>query len=68
MLPITLADGTGLYTVEEIAETLRKRTEWRLWAESRQRRPKDRKIPIYPDLCEAIRAYQSAESLLARTK
>jgi MFS superfamily sulfate permease-like transporter len=78
MLPITLVDATGLYTVEEIAETLRergvvlaaagRRTEWRLWAESRQRRPEDRKIPIYPDLCEAIRAYQSAEPLLASTK
>ena len=78
MLPVTLVDATGLYTVEEIAETLRergvvlaaagRRTEWRLWAESRQHRTEDRKIPIYPDLCEAIRAYQSAEPLLANAK
>jgi high affinity sulfate transporter 1 len=75
MLPITLVDATGLYTVEEIADTLRERgvvltaagrkTEWRLWAESRHRAPKDRKIPIYPTLREAISAYQNAQAVLA---
>ncbi len=73
MLPVTLVDATGLYTVEEIADTLRERgvilagagrqTEWRLWAESRHRAPKDRKIPIYPDLPEVLRAYQSVQAV-----
>jgi len=73
MLPITLVDATGLYTVEEIADTLRERgvllaaagrqTEWRLWAESRQRAPQDRKIPIYPTFREVIRAYQSLQAV-----
>ena len=71
MLPITLVDATGLYTVEEIADTLRERgvvlaaagrqTEWRLWAESRKRAPSDRKVSIYGDLGEVISAYRSAE-------
>ncbi|HKF59701.1 MAG TPA: SulP family inorganic anion transporter, partial [Blastocatellia bacterium] len=71
MLPITLIDATGLYTAEELADTLRERgvvlaaagrqTEWRLWAESRDREPRDRKIPFYPTFLEVIRAYQSLE-------
>ena len=75
MLPITLIDATGLYTVDEVADTLRERgvllaaagrqTEWRLWAESRHRAPEDRKIPIYPTLREGIRAYQSAQAVPA---
>lgn len=73
MLPVTIVDATGLFTVEEIADTLRERgvilaaagrqTEWRLWAESRRRMPKDRKIPIYPDLCEVVRVYQSVRAV-----
>ncbi|HZH83240.1 MAG TPA: SulP family inorganic anion transporter [Phototrophicaceae bacterium] len=73
MLPITLVDTTGLYTVDEVADTLRERgvalaaagrqTEWRLWAESRHRGPQDRKIAIYPTLREVIRAYQSVHVL-----
>ena len=69
MLPITLVDATGLFTAEEVADTLRDRgvvlagagrqTEWHLWAESRQRASKDRKIPIYPTLREVVRAYQA---------
>lgn len=68
MLPITLVDATGLYTVQEIADTLRERgvilaaagrqTEWRLWAESRQHVPRDRKIQIYPSLSEVVRVFQ----------
>lgn len=73
MLPVTLVDATGLYTVDEIADTLRERgvilaaagrqTEWRLWAESRRRAPKDRRIPIYPDLREVVRVYQSMQTV-----
>ena len=69
MLPITLVDATGLYTAQELADTLRERgvvlaaagrqTEWRLWAESREREPRDRKIPFYPTFFEVIRAYQA---------
>jgi MFS superfamily sulfate permease-like transporter len=75
MLPITLVDTTGLYTVDEIADTLRERgvvlaaagrqTEWCLWAESQHRRPKDRKIAVYPTLREVIRDYQSAQAVSA---
>jgi MFS superfamily sulfate permease-like transporter len=70
MLPITSIDTTGLYTVEEVAHILRERdvvlaaagrqTEWRLWADARQRASQDRKIPIYPTLNEAIRVFSEA--------
>ena len=73
MLPVTLVDATGLFTIEEIADTLRERgvilaaagrqTEWRLWAESRHRAPKDRKIPIYPDLREVVSVYQRVQTV-----
>jgi MFS superfamily sulfate permease-like transporter len=76
MIPITLIDATGLYTAEELADTLRARgvvfaaagrqTEWKLWAESRQRNPEDRKISIYPTFQEAISAYRKAEGVPAR--
>lgn len=75
MLPITLVDATGLYTAEEVADTLRERgvllaaagrqTEWRLWAESRNRAVENRKIPIYPTLREVMRAYQSLQAVSA---
>jgi high affinity sulfate transporter 1 len=78
MLPITLVDATGLYTLEEIADTLRERgvvlvaagrqTEWRLWADSRRRGPEDRKIPIYSDLREVIRIYQTEKAVAASAK
>src|SRR5216110_290774 len=69
MLPITLVDASGLYTADEVADTLRERgvvlaaagrqTEWRLWAESRHRGLKDQKIAFYPTSREVIRDYQS---------
>jgi high affinity sulfate transporter 1 len=72
MLPITLIDATGLYTAEEVADTLRERgvvlaaagrqTEWRLWAESRQRPQEERKIRMYPTMNEAIRNFSEAEN------
>jgi MFS superfamily sulfate permease-like transporter len=71
MIPITMVDATGLYTAEEVADTLRERgvvlaaagrqTEWRLWADSRQRSTQDRKIPIYPTLNEAIRVFRETD-------
>lgn len=71
MLPITMVDATGLYTADEVADILQERgvvlvaagrqTEWRIWAESRQRAPKDRKIPIYPTLREVIRVFHTKE-------
>lgn len=72
MLPITLVDATGLYTAEEIADTLQERgvvlaaagrqTEWRLWAESQGRKPNDRKILFFPALLEVVKAYQRLQS------
>jgi high affinity sulfate transporter 1 len=71
MLPITMIDTTGLYTAEEVADTLLERgvvlaaagrqTEWRLWAESRQRAATERKIHMYPTMYEAIRAFREVE-------
>jgi len=68
MLPITMIDATGLCTADEVADTLEERgvvmagagrqTEWHLWAESRQRAPRERKIHIYPTMNEAIRAFR----------
>jgi hypothetical protein len=78
MLPITMIDTTGLYTVEEVAHTLRERgvvlaaagrqTEWHLWADSRQRASQDRKISIYPTLNEAIRVFHETDVAAVATK
>jgi hypothetical protein len=56
-----------------MAETLRdsgvvlagagRQTEWNLWAESRKRPHKERKIPIYPTLIDGIEAYQTTEGV-----
>jgi high affinity sulfate transporter 1 len=72
MIPITLVDATGLYTAQEVADTLRDRgivlaaagrqTEWYQWAESHRFSTRDRKIPIYPTIRDAIRAYRRAVS------
>jgi len=76
MLPITMIDATGLYTAEEVADTLQeqgvvfaaagRQTEWRLWAESHHRPAQDRKIPIYPTIQEAIRAFQTRDAGTAK--
>jgi len=75
MIPITMIDATGLYTAEEVADTLRERgvvlvaagrqTEWKPWAESQKRAPTERKIPIFASLSEGIEAYQIANGLPA---
>jgi high affinity sulfate transporter 1 len=75
MLPITMIDATGLYTAEEIADTLQQRgvtlaaagrqTEWRHWAEVRHRLPMERKIPIYPTIKEAIRTFRQVTDVPA---
>jgi high affinity sulfate transporter 1 len=72
MLPITMIDATGLYTADEVADTLQERgvvlagagrqTEWRLWAESRRRAPKERKIHMYPTMQEAIRTFREVKA------
>ena len=72
MLPITMIDATGLYTVDEVADTLQERgvvlaaagrqTEWLLWAESRRRTPKERKIQLYPTMREAINTFRKLEA------
>ena len=72
MLPITMIDATGLYTADEVADSLRERgvvlsgagrqTEWRLWAESRRRAPNERKIHMYPTMQEAIRTFREVEA------
>lgn len=71
MIPISMIDATGLYTAEEVAETLRqqgvilaaagRQTEWRLWAESRQRQPGDRKIAMFPNLEDALESFRKWE-------
>jgi high affinity sulfate transporter 1 len=75
MIPITMIDATGLYTAEELADTLKQRgvvlagagrqTEWRIWAETHERPPQDRKIPIYPTFPEAIKMYQREHGIAA---
>lgn len=72
MLPITMIDATGLYTLDEVADTLRERgvalaavgrkTEWGLWAESRQPVPWERKIHMYPTMYEVIRTFRKMEA------
>jgi hypothetical protein len=78
MIPITMIDATGLYTADEVADTLRaqgvvlaaagRQTEWNLWAESRKRAPHERKIPICATLGEGIEAYRSTEVVSASAK
>jgi high affinity sulfate transporter 1 len=73
MLPITMIDATGLYTVEELFETLKqqgvviaavgRQTEWFLWAKSHRRNLQDRKIQLYPTFREAIRTYRRLEGI-----
>ena len=73
MLPITMIDATGLYTVEEVFESLKQRgvvfaaagrqTEWLLWAKSRRRNLQDRKIQLYPTFREAVRIYRHLEGV-----
>jgi high affinity sulfate transporter 1 len=75
MIPITMIDATGLYTAEEVADTLHERgvilaaagrhTEWNLWAETRKRPRQQRKIPIYATLSEGIEAYRRTNSVAA---
>lgn len=70
MLPITMVDATGLYTAEEVADTLRERgvvlagagrqTEWRQWAETHKRDFRQAKVQIYATMNDAIRTYQGA--------
>jgi len=71
MLPITMIDATGLYTAEEVADSLQERgvvlaaagrqTEWRHWAESRNRTPQERKVRIYPTMHEAVRVFREMQ-------
>ena len=71
LLPITMIDTTGLYTVEDVAHSLSERgvvlaaagrqTEWHLSAASRQRTSEDRKIPIYPTLKAAVRVFHETD-------
>jgi MFS superfamily sulfate permease-like transporter len=73
MIPITMIDATGLFTAEEVADTLHERgvvlaaagrkTEWHLWAESRKRALQERKIPIYATLSDGIEAFQSTDGI-----
>jgi MFS superfamily sulfate permease-like transporter len=73
MLPITMIDATGLYTVEELFESLKQRgvvlaaagrqTEWLLWAQSRRPNPQDRKIQLYPTFREVVRIYRRLEGI-----
>ncbi len=75
MIPITMIDATGLYTAEEVADTLHERgvvlaaagrkTQWNLWADSRGRTLQERKIPIYATLSDGIEAFQSKDSASA---
>jgi high affinity sulfate transporter 1 len=76
MLPITMIDATGLYTADEVADILQeqgvvlagagRQTEWRLWAESRQRAPRERKIHMYPTMNEAIRTFRKMPAGVAQ--
>jgi MFS superfamily sulfate permease-like transporter len=71
MLPITMIDTTGLYTAEEVADSLReqgvvlagagRKTEWQLWAESR-RQAQHRKITLYSTMREAIEAFERSKA------
>ena len=68
LIPITLVDATGLYTVDEVAVTLKARgvlfsgagrqTEWRRWAEGRRLQPAAGETIIFPSLDVAVEAYR----------
>jgi high affinity sulfate transporter 1 len=73
MIPITMIDATGLYTADEVTDSLKQRgvvlagagrqTEWRLWAESRRGASRERKIQIYPTMQAAIEAFRQTEGI-----
>jgi MFS superfamily sulfate permease-like transporter len=78
MLPITFIDATGLYAAEEIADSLKQRgvtlaaagrkTEWNLWADSRQRALKLGNIALYSTFREALGMYRRAQGMTADDK
>ena len=67
MLPITLVDATGLYTVRELVETLEARgvvtafagrqTEWKHWSERRSVPGIAEKARSFPTLRQALQAF-----------
>ena len=71
MLPITMIDATGIYMADEVADMLKeqgvvlagagRQTEWRHWAQSRERTPEKRKIQMYPTIEEAINTFHKLE-------
>jgi len=73
MIPITMVDATGLYTAEELADTLRERgvvlagagrqTEWHNWMQARKRDYRDSRIPIYATIKDAIRTFQRGDKM-----
>jgi high affinity sulfate transporter 1 len=73
MLPVTMVDATGLFTIKEVADTLRERgvelaaagrqTEWKVWAKSRQKLAVEHRIPIYPTLREGMEAFLNADRI-----
>ncbi len=73
MLPITMIDATGLYTVQEVLAVLQERgvvfaaagrqTEWRLWAAKRHFSALVPKIQPYATLEHAVAAYNEREVL-----
>src|SRR5262245_48533370 len=77
LLPVTIIDATGLYTIDDIADTLHERgvvlvaagwqTEWRISAESRNRSSEQRKVVIYSTLQEAVREYRAKHALAEAT-
>jgi high affinity sulfate transporter 1 len=68
LIPVTLIDATGLFTANEVANQLEARgikfvaagrkTEWQKWAETRQLNLRMERIPIFPTLRQALKAYE----------
>lgn len=68
MLPITMIDATGIFTVGEVADVLQEQSvilaaagrqmEWRLWAESRRGILRRNEIPIFSTVDDAVAAFE----------
>jgi MFS superfamily sulfate permease-like transporter len=68
MLPITMLDATGIYTIEDLASTLAARgitlvaagryEEWHRWAEKRHLQLDAAGVRFFPTLRSAVKAYR----------
>lgn len=78
MIPVTMVDATGIYTVKDVLQTLTARgvmlgiagrqTEWRQWAEKRQSNLASSGIRTFSTLIGAVDMFREETSLAIDTR